>query len=521
MPATIALRITYRTYRNISITSEIDLPIIRAGDLDALNAERAGVVLEQTSKVLVNTSCYFLIGVVGLMLLALFYYDRSHSELLYLSIICLSLAIIRVVQFCEVALADYSSAINLVVLSTGNIAAAFATVLFFFALARRRVPHLYWAPLAIISLEYFCQGITFLFPADEAFMFSGLIRAANMHTNLTLIAFAAVSAAPFVAFWPYNRISRRPLAALCLLWSVADLAWWMLQSTTNPLLGIPNLFILWRTTVLDVRAFVTTCVLAALLWLLFRDQRRVTQERALLAGEMQAASQIQRMLVPAELDCAPGLQIEVAFRPMRDVGGDFYLCRVLKDGRQRILLGDVSGKGSAAAMTATLLLGAGAERDADSPADLLAHMNRVLLSTGVGGLATCLCADFAPDGHVTLANAGHLAPYLRGEELPIYPGLPLGIKSQAANAYQQLSFSLAHSDSLTFISDGVVEARSSTGDLFGFDRTRAISNQTADQIAHTAQKFGQQDDITVMTLTRLKPGEQSDLVLAMTMLAPA
>jgi serine phosphatase RsbU (regulator of sigma subunit) len=172
-------------------------------------------------------------------------------------------------------------------------------------------------------------------------------------------------------------------------------------------------------------------------------------------------------------------------------------------------------------MTATLLLGAGAERDADSPADLLAHLNRVLLRTGVGGFATCLCADFAPDGHVTLANAGHLAPYLRGEELSIPPGLPLGINTQTANGYQQLAFTLAFSDTLTLISDGVVEARSSTGDLFGFDRTRAVSSQTADQIARTAQQFGQQDDITVLTLTRLKPGELSSSTLATPALAPS
>jgi len=521
MPWTVALRITYRFHGPNNLGPTMDFPKIRAGDLDALNAERAAVVLAETSKLLINTSCYFLIGVVGLMLLGLYYYDRSHSELLYLSILCLTMAMLRVSAFCAAAQADYSSTINLVVASAGNITASFATVLFFFALARRRMPRFYWVPLAIITLQYFCQWITLFFPADQAFVIYRLIRDASLRTNLSLISFLAIAAAPFVAFWPYTGIARRPLAALCLLWGVAELVWFIVQFTNNPLLGLPNFFAVWRIEMLDVRAFVTTCVLVALLWLLFRDQRQVTQERALLAGEMQAASQIQRMLAPAALDCAPGLQIEVAFRPMRDVGGDFYLCCVLKDGRQRILLGDVSGKGSAAAMTATLLLGAGAERDADSPADLLAHLNKVLLRTGVGGLATCLCADFAPDGHVTLANAGHLAPYLRGEELPIHPGLPLGINTQTTNGYQQLSFTLAHSDTLTLISDGVVEARSSTGDLFGFDRTRAISNQTADQIAHTAQQFGQADDITVMTLTRLKPGEQSDPVLAMPALAPA
>jgi serine phosphatase RsbU (regulator of sigma subunit) len=55
-------------------------------------------------------------------------------------------------------------------------------------------------------------------------------------------------------------------------------------------------------------------------------------------------------------------------------------------------------------------------------------------------------------------------------------------------------------DALTFMSDGVVEARSASGELFGFERTRAISTQTAEEIARAASTFGQEDDITVLTV---------------------
>jgi serine phosphatase RsbU (regulator of sigma subunit) len=55
-------------------------------------------------------------------------------------------------------------------------------------------------------------------------------------------------------------------------------------------------------------------------------------------------------------------------------------------------------------------------------------------------------------------------------------------------------------DSLTFISDGVVEAYSGSGELFGFDRAAAISHRSAEEIASIAQSFGQEDDITVLTL---------------------
>jgi serine phosphatase RsbU (regulator of sigma subunit) len=98
-----------------------------------------------------------------------------------------------------------------------------------------------------------------------------------------------------------------------------------------------------------------------------------------------------------------------------------------------------------------------------------------------------------------LANAGHLAPYRNREEVAVASGLPLGIVVEAD--YSNSAVQLAPGDTLTFLSDGVVEAKSSSGELFGFDRTLSISNQSAEEIARAAQTFGQQDDITVLTLT--------------------
>ena len=77
-------------------------------------------------------------------------------------------------------------------------------------------------------------------------------------------------------------------------------------------------------------------------------------------------------------------------------------------------------------------------------------------------------------------------------------GLPLGIVAGAE--YTETTMQLEPGDTLTFISDGVVEAQAATGELFGFDRTRAISQESPDQIAAAAQQFGQQDDISVLTL---------------------
>jgi serine phosphatase RsbU (regulator of sigma subunit) len=65
-----------------------------------------------------------------------------------------------------------------------------------------------------------------------------------------------------------------------------------------------------------------------------------------------------------------------------------------------------------------------------------------------------------------------------------------------------MTYQLTPGDRLTFVSDGVVEATNEKRELFGFARTQEISNQSAATIAETAQKFGQEDDITVVGVVR-------------------
>ena len=501
-PATIAFRIIYRVVGQLPLTAALNMdpPVLYAGDLGALDAQRSKVILADGYALLPNAALYTVIGVLGLTLSGLFYYDRSRFDLLYLSLLCLSSAVLRVNALCMGLQMDYSSTLRFALNQAGNIIGASLLLLFFFALAGRRVPILYWLPLGIIVAQYSLQLVSDFLPPEQSLSLFRWTRDVAQGTVLPPISWIVLSLAPFIAFWPYSQITRRlrPVAALCLLWGAANLVWFCVEATNIPNLGLPNLFRLWEYQLLEIRGVITACVLIALLVLLFRDQRQVTEERALLAGEMQAAQTIQQALVPATLISLPELQIAVAFRPVREVGGDFYNCRVLSGSRQRILIGDVSGKGAAAAMTAAVLIGAAQRRDAESPAQLLQHMNLVMTDMGVNGFATCLCAEISADGQLTLANAGHLAPYLNGEELALASSLPLGISRD--ESYAESSFQLSPRDVLTFLSDGVVEAQSVTGELFGFDRARSLSTQSADQIAHAAQSFGQEDDITVLTL---------------------
>jgi serine phosphatase RsbU (regulator of sigma subunit) len=99
---------------------------------------------------------------------------------------------------------------------------------------------------------------------------------------------------------------------------------------------------------------------------------------------------------------------------------------------------------------------------------------------------------------MTIANAGHLSPYRDGREMVLAADLPLGVIANIH--YEQASFRLDRGDRLIFLSDGVVEATNAQGELFGFERTQQVSNEPARYIAQTAKRFGQTDDITVVSL---------------------
>ena len=227
---------------------------------------------------------------------------------------------------------------------------------------------------------------------------------------------------------------------------------------------------------------------------------RTSRERERLASAMRAAHDIQHRLVPVDIPSLGGLHTNVVYLAAEEVGGDF--CQVLprSDGSILIAVGDVSGKGLQAAMLGTLAVGAlrSIADEEIEPAAALHRLNQVLLQTGSDTFVTCLCLVLTRTGEVTLANAGHLAPYLDGQEVEVISGLPLGVTAEAD--YEQTTFSLPPVARLTLLSDGVVEARSANGELFGFERTALVSQRSAAEIAEQANRHGQQDDITVITL---------------------
>jgi len=238
--------------------------------------------------------------------------------------------------------------------------------------------------------------------------------------------------------------------------------------------------------------------------LLLRRLLLSVRQQRLLALDVKQAQEVQRVILPETVTTVPGLTIENEYRPAREVGGDFnQIIPHSADGSLLIVAGDVAGKGLQAGMLVALLVGAirMAEEVNRDPLFILQALNRRLLGRGEAH-ATCLAMRIAADGAVTLANAGHLPPYLNGKPVEVEGALPLGVTDNAE--FTVTHFQLQENDRLLLASDGIVEAMDEQGRLFGFERLQELlqSRLTAAEVATAAQSFGQQDDISVIAVTR-------------------
>jgi hypothetical protein len=240
--------------------------------------------------------------------------------------------------------------------------------------------------------------------------------------------------------------------------------------------------------------------LAAVLAILVRRFTRAETEEERYASEFASARSVQQYLIPKQIPPTPGLDILCEYHPALEVGGDFFqVVQETVDHSTLLVIGDVGGKGMHAGMLAALIVGAvrtAAEFTTD-PARILSILNERLQNRGI---ATCLALRIDDSGRVTSANAGHIPPYLNGNEVATEGSLPLGIAP--GTEYPIARWQLEAGDMLLLITDGVVEAQDAAGVLFGFDRVKelVVRRTTAASLARAAQQFGQQDDITVLSI---------------------
>jgi sigma-B regulation protein RsbU (phosphoserine phosphatase) len=283
------------------------------------------------------------------------------------------------------------------------------------------------------------------------------------------------------------------MGALAWIPSFSTRAYWFEQRITNYQLGP------FRTQLSDFTNWLLWISLGLILVL---RTIWISREEARLASELEAARQVQNVILPEEMETIPGYSVETVYRPAKQVGGDFYQVWPTPEGGLLLVVGDVAGKGLPAAMLVAVLVGSIrtlAQMTSD-PAAILAEMNARLLGRTNGGFSTCLAVHLHADGSGTLACAGHPAPYVNGLELEVPGALPLGIAP--CQHYESCKLQLEHGGHLTFYSDGVIEAQNIRGELLGFERARELSMLSAKEIADAASAFGQEDDITVVVIKR-------------------
>jgi hypothetical protein len=283
---------------------------IRAGDSDLLDALRARQILRSASGYAGNAVIFGLIFALTIPLLGLYFSDRSRVELPLLAVATLALAMLRLNEFALAASAPHAISGCVFTIFSCNALLTVCETAFVYAIARRRMSLTVLVLLAITVLTFLPTALSAIGGAFVPVWLGPFYE--NVVRPVSIFIHIAISMLPFVAFRPYSRIAPRvrPLALFCMLWGIFDAIWFALQATALHLPGIPNLFTVWSEPLLTARGIATAFVLLALLALLFRDQRQITQERALLTAELAAAREVQQVLVPAENPSHPGFALE-------------------------------------------------------------------------------------------------------------------------------------------------------------------------------------------------------------------
>ena len=210
---------------------------------------------------------------------------------------------------------------------------------------------------------------------------------------------------------------------------------------------------------------------------LFEEAR---ENQARLQSDLDMARQIQQQLLPSGAREVPGLDLATAYVPARELGGDFYDLLPFGIGRLAVAIGDVSGKGTAAALYGSLAIGILRElvhdRDA-SAAEMLTLLNGRLLAARLDArfIAMQFAIYDAALRELDVANAGGTLPILiRGgavEEVRI-TGMPLGLLPEAE--FDEIRLALQPGDIVVFASDGIHEAMNKDQEEFGIERLKAV-----------------------------------------------
>ncbi|HTW46450.1 MAG TPA: SpoIIE family protein phosphatase [Acidobacteriaceae bacterium] len=465
----------------------------------------------------VNDVLLITLEVLGaLAALGFFILRRGEREYLWFAVVLLFWAASRCQDYLGVFYAmpiKWSGALDTLLDTGGHV----AEITFYFLLLRGRRNWLFLAALGCVAAE-----VLLLLPMS--------LEAGNFTTWNTVHVTLDFPIRLWILALLFQRTRRGLADARLLLFPVLlQQAVGILDQvfTIGKTMGMQNLPPHWFDSVAEwpfsfsVKDAADVLFLFAMIAIFLYRSDRAARKQEQMTAEMEAARIVQQVLIPEEIPRIPGFLIHTVYKPYGEVGGDFFQILPVPGGGAVIAIGDVSGKGMPAAMTVSLLVGTlrTLAHYTQSPGEILSAMNTRMLARSNGGFTTCLILRVDPDGMLTAASAGHIAPYLNGVEMAIEYSLPLGITAETV--YPEATVRLAPNTQLTMLSDGIVEARNKSGELFGFDRTAAIATETAEAIAEAAAQFGQDDDITVLTCVRPGAGGEASMQIIKQKLATA
>ncbi|MFC4401654.1 PP2C family protein-serine/threonine phosphatase [Gracilibacillus xinjiangensis] len=239
-----------------------------------------------------------------------------------------------------------------------------------------------------------------------------------------------------------------------------------------------------------------------------------------LEREIQLARNIQMKLLNGEKPVIENSEVSGRSIPARLIGGDYYDFYLLQNGKLRIVIGDVMGKGIPAAMLMILTRGAfrSAAESTKGPGETLTAMNKAIYDDlrKLSSFVTVLCADWDPKSYVlTYASAGHNFPLVvrsgKGViEIPKTKGVMLGGLPQTT--YYVNSISLNEGDLVFFYTDGITEAQNREGEMYRIDRLQEVllknyrfdveevEKSIIESLDVFTENVPQRDDITMVLL---------------------
>ena len=248
-----------------------------------------------------------------------------------------------------------------------------------------------------------------------------------------------------------------------------------------------------------------------------QNARRFQQERSereKMSREAQEARSIQQALLPKSSPFIPGFAVSGLSIPAGAIGGDWYDFIDLHDGRWGLVLADVSGKGTAAAllMSATRAMLRSLAENSCTPSEVLTKLNKLLVEDFPSGrFVTMVYAVLDPArGTLTYANAGHLPPLLvdgaGAKFLQTDMGLPLGIRH---GSFSETTVELPEQFRIALYSDGITEATGPEDEEYGparlaayVQRPDACPETLLEDVRKFANGAGLRDDATVIMLRR-------------------